>query len=270
MIRIIITSVLASYLNVAFASKGECDTEVRVSLVYVVDGEKYGTPGRLFVDGIEQTERANSSGIARLSLKDCTSNIIIRADPDISFLRDREMPCAAPLEIEAESIYTSNTVAALALRSGMTMVSDTNIEASYKIWRRAVETGDFGVAAKSASNLSIGLVSYDESTAQAFSVLAMDAGYRALGIEPYSAPIKMINYDPSQKIYVMSPAGRELITKYQSGVGLGTEVPWSGRAFSRVAKNVKTFDSRALYSFQTRDAIATVSIDRAGRIQIPN
>lgn len=218
------------------------EIKIRIEVVEKRGSNTQGTPADIFINDNPNSVKTDRYGIAVLVLDECNESVIIRADPEMSHLDEPSKPCKGKsIILTATSIYGS--LAAAILNLGYDDIAQHSAIAAERhvAFLVARENHSFGVAAKNASEVSVLMKVSNPSLAQAYSVLAMDSGYRALGVEPISPVNPLIAYDPLQEIFVMTPQGRRIINAYNLRADL-PQKDWSGRTINRVALTTKAFN----------------------------
>lgn len=219
----------------------QADKAVRVD-VYVFElyeGQEWPVLSDVRVMGTDLEKRTERDGRTFFDLAACDQTVVIEAQPVMSFMGKATARCdGIPVPIKISQLYAGTTIRALMAPTGIeagladdpqlaNLLRETGNIDRFAQLRGAYEEGDLTLAARLATDLSWTLRDAAPGKAQAFSVIAMDAGYRAIGFDPADQTAPLINFDPDQNLYVMSNFGEAVIGDFSTIAEVEDATPWS-------------------------------------------
>lgn len=235
--------------NVVFAQDISAEgARIEIRVLFRSDDTEIPVESRVSVKNSDIETETDREGVAILDLPKCDQSVRIVAHPFFDIFSDAEKPCdGSPLELLIAARYDSRTALLLLnkeLAGAVAVAQLPAVEAQLKEIRDAYRGRELAAVAQLAADLSFALRQQSPSVAQSLSVISMDAGYRALGLDPTSPEEPLIAFDPSQQLYVMTPRGAQSYQVYADVVGLDNEQLWSESGLK--ALNALESDSTAL------------------------
>ncbi|KUF11433.1 hypothetical protein [Pseudoponticoccus marisrubri] len=241
---------------------------VEIKVYRIHDEAEWPVPSHVSVTGENRAKRTDANGVAVFQMARCDDSVRISARPVMTFLESVSATCnGSPMAMETRPLYTGAVYSILSDPRGLDQALAANpaiaraIEATDNAERLAALQEAYGRGAlnevtRLAGDLTWTLREAAPGAAQSFSVIAMDAGFRTMGIDPNSEDAPLIRFDRSQNLYVMSDLGQAVAAEFTAAANLGDTNPWSGEMMEALGEiDLGSEQDLPLYMPESRDVI---------------
>lgn len=222
-------------------------TEIEVSVVWVDGDQEVGVESSVYEMGSEQQFATDEKGKAVLSVSACNSSVRIAAKPVYEIFETSQVPCdGSPLKIQIRALYSEFVPRIFLDTDTRASIEAAGLGNVVNEMTEAYRVGDFRRISQLAASSSFELRKTKPSIAQALSVISMDAGFRAIRIEPTDPSQPLIAYDQSQDLYVMTQEGASIYDRIVSGEGVVETGRWTPNGIDALTSSnpARDFDFR--------------------------
>lgn len=179
----------------------------------------------------------DDSGSRTFSVNACDGSIAFRAKPGTWLYTEVESwtVCSGdPVLIRLPEVgFAAALLPAFRGDFGTSSVLPPGIQAAHGEFLAHVKAGDDAAAAAVANDIAAQFRQFgDTETAGSYSAAAMYGGWQALGVNPAPENGKaLLALDPGQNLYVMTPAGKDVLQDFQVKAHIPKTGAWDWRTY---------------------------------------